>query len=110
MEKAGQKCSVVITGDSPDPITPDSVMLASLGQDPTDHDEIEFREAVRDMWETYRTVLETVRTNAKLEGLYYSTAYKALEFVKKQNRRVVCILGSHGEGRGFVYCWWFLGG
>ncbi|KAF4716808.1 eukaryotic translation initiation factor 3 subunit A [Perkinsus olseni] len=87
MEKASQKCSVV-TGDSPDPITPDSVMMASLGQDPTNHDEIEFREAVRDMWETYRTVLETVRTNAKLEGLYYSTANRALEFVKKQNRRV----------------------
>ncbi|KAF4664660.1 eukaryotic translation initiation factor 3 subunit A [Perkinsus chesapeaki] len=87
MEKASQSCSVV-TGDSSDPITPDSVILASLGQDPTNHAEIEFREAVKDMWETYRTVLETVRTNAKLEGLYYSTAYRALDFVKKQNRRL----------------------
>uniref|UniRef100_A0ACD5YW35 Uncharacterized protein n=1 Tax=Avena sativa TaxID=4498 RepID=A0ACD5YW35_AVESA len=38
------------------------------------------------LWETYRTVLEILRNNSKLEGLYAMTAHKAFQFCKQYKR------------------------
>ncbi|XP_062191980.1 eukaryotic translation initiation factor 3 subunit A-like [Phragmites australis] len=38
------------------------------------------------LWETYRTVLEILRNNSKLEALYAMTAYKAFQFCKQYKR------------------------
>ncbi|KAL5228760.1 hypothetical protein ABZP36_017025 [Zizania latifolia] len=38
------------------------------------------------LWETYRTVLEILRNNSKLEGLYAMTAHKAFLFCKQYKR------------------------
>ncbi|CAM0944423.1 unnamed protein product [Alopecurus aequalis] len=38
------------------------------------------------LWETYRTVLEILRNNSKLEGLYAMAAHKAFQFCKQYKR------------------------
>ncbi|PON65523.1 Proteasome component (PCI) domain containing protein [Trema orientale] len=38
------------------------------------------------LWETYRTVLEVLRNNSKLEALYAMTAYRAFQFCKQYKR------------------------
>ncbi|XP_042381285.1 eukaryotic translation initiation factor 3 subunit A-like [Zingiber officinale] len=38
------------------------------------------------LWETYRTVLEILRNNSKLESLYAMTAHRAFQFCKKYKR------------------------
>ncbi|XP_057502922.1 eukaryotic translation initiation factor 3 subunit A-like [Actinidia eriantha] len=38
------------------------------------------------LWETYRTVLEILRNNSKLEALYAMTAYRAFQFCKQYKR------------------------
>ncbi|KAL3536377.1 hypothetical protein ACH5RR_004838 [Cinchona calisaya] len=38
------------------------------------------------LWETYRTVLEVLRNNSKLEGLYAMTAHRAFQFCKQYKR------------------------
>eukprot|EP00268_Persea_americana_P000327 TRINITY_DN1011_c0_g1_i2.p1 TRINITY_DN1011_c0_g1~~TRINITY_DN1011_c0_g1_i2.p1 ORF type:complete len:963 (+),score=228.16 TRINITY_DN1011_c0_g1_i2:352-3240(+) len=38
------------------------------------------------LWETYRTVLEILRNNSKLEALYAMTAHRAFQFCKQYRR------------------------
>ncbi|GAA0152888.1 translation initiation factor [Lithospermum erythrorhizon] len=38
------------------------------------------------LWETYRTVLEILRNNSKLENLYAMTAHRAFQFCKEYKR------------------------
>ncbi|KAG6518946.1 hypothetical protein ZIOFF_022432 [Zingiber officinale] len=38
------------------------------------------------LWETYRTVLEILRNNSKLESLYAMTAHRAFQFCKQYKR------------------------
>ncbi|KAL9681540.1 hypothetical protein QQ045_013325 [Rhodiola kirilowii] len=38
------------------------------------------------LWETYRTVLEILRNNSKLEALYAMTAHRAFQFCKQYKR------------------------
>ena len=52
------------------------------------------------LWETYRTILDVLRSNVKLEGLYAMTAAKAFQFclVYKRTtefRRLCDILRNH---------------
>ncbi|XVF41821.1 hypothetical protein PTKIN_Ptkin01aG0311300 [Pterospermum kingtungense] len=52
------------------------------------------------LWETYRTVLEILRNNSKLEALYAMTAHRAFQFCKQYKRttefRRLCeILRNH---------------
>lgn len=55
---------------------------------------------LRFLWETYRTVLETLRNSAKLEPLYHETAQQAFNFChryerKNEFRRLSDILRTH---------------
>eukprot|EP00010_Vexillifera_abyssalis_P000577 CAMPEP_0201560620 /NCGR_PEP_ID=MMETSP0173_2-20130828/78364_1 /ASSEMBLY_ACC=CAM_ASM_000268 /TAXON_ID=218659 /ORGANISM="Vexillifera sp., Strain DIVA3 564/2" /LENGTH=1200 /DNA_ID=CAMNT_0047975077 /DNA_START=28 /DNA_END=3628 /DNA_ORIENTATION=+ len=43
---------------------------------------------IKFLWETYRTVLDLLRNNGKLESLYHDTAKHACEFCVKHNRKV----------------------
>ncbi|KAL3326772.1 hypothetical protein AABB24_037459 [Solanum stoloniferum] len=52
------------------------------------------------LWETYRTVLEILRNNSKLEALYAMTAHRAFQFCKQYKRttelRLLCeIIRNH---------------
>ncbi|RLN96376.1 hypothetical protein BBJ28_00025139, partial [Nothophytophthora sp. Chile5] len=82
--------------------TPEDVMLSTTtfegSSDRTD------REVVvpwlRFMWETYRTVLDILKSNSKLEPLYKSTALQAFAFCVEYQRKIefrrVCeILRNH---------------
>lgn len=69
-------------------LDPEAVMLSTMTMDS------EKERADRDimvpwlkfLWETYRAVLEVLRTMQKLERLYHSTAEKALGFCKSLER------------------------
>ncbi|PRP82417.1 hypothetical protein PROFUN_10117 [Planoprotostelium fungivorum] len=76
----------------------ESVMLSSVsGEDSKDRTD---REVVtpwlKFLWETYRTILEIVRNNNKLEGLYQETAQRAFTFCLKYKRntefRRLCVM------------------
>lgn len=52
------------------------------------------------LWECYRTILDVLRNNAKLEQLYHATARAAFDFCKRfqrnmEFRRLCEILRSH---------------
>jgi translation initiation factor 3 subunit A len=68
--------------------TPESILLSAMtGDDQATRTE---REVVtpwlKFIWETYRTVLEILRSNQKLESLYSETAHKAFGFCVKYKR------------------------
>lgn len=55
---------------------------------------------VKYLWECYRTILDVLRNNAKLEQLYHATARAAFDFCKRfqrnmEFRRLCEILRSH---------------
>ena len=69
--------------------TPESILLATVsGEQSRDRTE---RAVVtpwlKFLWEAYRTVLDILRNNARLETLYQSTATQAFDFCQKYQRK-----------------------
>ncbi|KAK7750944.1 eukaryotic translation initiation factor 3 subunit A [Diatrype stigma] len=69
--------------------TPESILLATVsGEQSRDRTE---RAVVtpwlKFLWEAYRTVLDILRNNARLELLYQSTAMQAFDFCQKYQRK-----------------------
>lgn len=69
--------------------TPESILLATVsGEQSRDRTE---RAVVtpwlKFLWEAYRTVLDILRNNARLELLYQSTAMRAFDFCQKYQRK-----------------------
>eukprot|EP00567_Pseudictyota_dubia_P015222 CAMPEP_0197440222 /NCGR_PEP_ID=MMETSP1175-20131217/6780_1 /TAXON_ID=1003142 /ORGANISM="Triceratium dubium, Strain CCMP147" /LENGTH=239 /DNA_ID=CAMNT_0042970291 /DNA_START=89 /DNA_END=804 /DNA_ORIENTATION=- len=66
-----------------------SLLLTTVSSDPlrtrTDHGILLPR--LRFLWESYRAVLDILRSNSKLERLYHGTARGALEFCARYRRR-----------------------
>lgn len=66
--------------------TPEA-LLNSYDSDDTAKDQLERgNEAFKFLWETYRMVLEILKNNSKLEGLYAMTAQKAFNFCLQYRR------------------------
>ncbi|CAN0337072.1 unnamed protein product, partial [Discosporangium mesarthrocarpum] len=80
--------SVNKVGDLEAEATPESIMLSTM----TDEGEKERmdRETVvpwlRFLWETYRAVLDILKTNTKLEHVYHNTCIKAFNFCRTYER------------------------
>eukprot|EP00629_Pelagomonadales_sp_RCC1024_P015524 CAMPEP_0119274998 /NCGR_PEP_ID=MMETSP1329-20130426/13082_1 /TAXON_ID=114041 /ORGANISM="Genus nov. species nov., Strain RCC1024" /LENGTH=345 /DNA_ID=CAMNT_0007275357 /DNA_START=120 /DNA_END=1153 /DNA_ORIENTATION=+ len=69
--------------------TPESVMLSTM-TDEADGDRSEREILVpwlRFLWETYRAVLDILRTNSKLEKVYHATAARAFDFCRRFDRK-----------------------
>ncbi|KAH0935417.1 hypothetical protein HID58_012534 [Brassica napus] len=58
----------------------------TLDKETLDVDDLEVTPWFKFLWETYRTVLEILRNNSKLQALYAITAHKAFQFCKKYKR------------------------
>ena len=71
--------------------TPESLMMATVGgfadsKKRTDRQVV--TPSLKFLWETYRTVLDVLRNNAKLDELYRDTCLKAFGFCLKYKRAV----------------------
>ncbi|KAG2245165.1 hypothetical protein Bca52824_093015 [Brassica carinata] len=58
----------------------------ALDEKALDVDDLEVTPWFKFLWEIYRTVLEILRNNSKLQALYAITAHKAFQFCKKYKR------------------------
>jgi len=82
--------------------TPESVMLSivSTEQNRDRTDRAVVTPWLKFLWETYRTVLEILRNNARLEQMYQTTAHQAFNFCrvytrKTEFRRLCDLLRNH---------------
>eukprot|EP01135_Chromosphaera_perkinsii_P012199 Nk52_evm18s2612 gene=Nk52_evmTU18s2612 len=90
-EKARSQASAVVldVDDLEYSETPESLIMAAVsGEDYKDRtDRVLLTPWLKFLWETYRTVLEILRNNAKLETLYQETSKRAFEFCLKYQRK-----------------------
>jgi translation initiation factor 3 subunit A len=70
--------------------TPESIMLSTMTKegDAERTDREVLVPWIKFLWDTFRTVLDILRTNSKLEHLYHKTSKKAFAFCKTYERRV----------------------
>lgn len=69
--------------------TPESILLSTVsGEQSRDRtDRAIVTPWLKFLWETYRTVLDILKNNARLEVMYQSTAYQAFQFCQKYARK-----------------------
>lgn len=69
--------------------TPETILLATVsGEQSKDRtDRAIVTPWLKFLWETYRTVLEILKNNARLEILYQETAHQAFDFCKTYTRK-----------------------
>ncbi|QSZ34880.1 hypothetical protein DSL72_007741 [Monilinia vaccinii-corymbosi] len=69
--------------------TPESILLSTVsGEQSRDRtDRAIVTPWLKFLWETYRTVLDILRNNARLEIMYQSTAMQAFDFCQKYTRK-----------------------
>ena len=69
--------------------TPESILLSTVsGEQSRDRtDRAIVTPWLKFLWETYRTVLEILKNNARLEVMYQSTALQAFSFCQKYTRK-----------------------
>ena len=98
--KAEEKCTSAkaeadveeIGGDSEDGFaaSPQAILLSTMSTDPaqSQRDSALLMPSLRFLWETYRAVLDILRSNSKLEHVYHWAAQSALNFCRVYKRRV----------------------
>ena len=82
-------------GDLEAEATPESIMLSTMTEE--GEKERTDREMVvpwlRFLWETYRAVLDILKTNTKLEHVYHATCIKAFNFCRLVSAKLfACLL------------------
>ncbi|KAG5458938.1 MAG: eukaryotic translation initiation factor-like protein 3 [Olpidium bornovanus] len=82
--------------------TPEKLMISTVTSDANKDrtDRALVTPWLKFLWETYRTCLDILRNNARLEGLYQTTAHQAFQFClrygrKAEYRRLCDLLRNH---------------
>ena len=70
--------------------SPQAILLSTMSTDPakTQRDSALLLPALKFLWETYRAVLDILRSNSKLEHVYHTAAQAALRFCRVYHRRM----------------------
>jgi len=70
--------------------SPQAILLSTMSTDPTKSqiDSNLLLPSLKFLWETYRAVLDILRSNSKLEHVYHSAAMGALRFCRVYKRRM----------------------
>ncbi|KAI5283879.1 eukaryotic translation initiation factor 3 subunit A, partial [Ascosphaera aggregata] len=89
LESAAQAAGTATVEDLDAIETPETLLLATVsGEQSRDRtDRAIVTPWLKFLWETYRTVLETLKNNARLEVLYQQTALQAFAFCQKYSRK-----------------------
>lgn len=104
MDRAEQKCTeakafvdaetLASTADEDDEdgfgASPQAILLSTMSTDPakSQRDSALLLPSLKFLWETYRAVLDILRSNSKLEHVYHAAAQGALRFCRVYKRRV----------------------
>lgn len=70
--------------------TPEAILLSTMAMDPaqSQRDSALLLPTLKFLWETYRAILDILRSNSKLEHVYHQAAQNALKFCRTYKRRV----------------------
>jgi len=70
--------------------SPQAILLSTMYMDPgkSQRDSAMLMPSLKFLWETYRAVLDILRSNSKLEHVYHAAAQNALRFCKTYRRRM----------------------
>jgi len=70
--------------------SPQAILLSTMSTDPakTQRDSALLMPSLKFLWETYRAVLDILRSNSKLEHVYHTAAQAALRFCRIYHRRM----------------------
>ena len=69
----------------------ESLLLSALSPDPAVVDERAARSALRDLWDTLRTILEVCRNHSALDETYHATAIMTFDFCRYVPIPFACI-------------------
>lgn len=85
----GDADAIVNVGDLEATETPESIILATVsGEQSKDRtDRAIVTPWLKFLWETYRTILDVFKNNARLEVMYQTTAHQAFQFCSKYARK-----------------------
>nr|POE77467.1 eukaryotic translation initiation factor 3 subunit a [Quercus suber] len=88
-ETAETDTSLANVGDLEAMETPESILLSTVsGEQSRDRtDRAIVTPWLKFLWETYRTVLDIFKNNARLEVMYQTTAHQAFDFCKRYTRK-----------------------
>lgn len=88
-QEAAEKINLEAIDDLEASETPESILLSTVSSDVSKDrtDRAVVTPWLKFMWETYRTVLDILRNNGRLELSYQKTASQALEFCQKYARK-----------------------
>lgn len=69
--------------------SPQAILLSTMSADPakTQRDSTLLLPSLKFLWETYRTILDILKSNSKLEHVYHAAAVGALKFCRVYKRR-----------------------
>lgn len=83
------EASLANVGDLEATETPESILLATVSGEQTKDrtDRAIVTPWLKFLWETYRTVLDIFKNNARLEVMYQTTAHQAFQFCLKYTRK-----------------------
>ncbi|OCH86931.1 hypothetical protein OBBRIDRAFT_890151 [Obba rivulosa] len=89
-EKADQAVALTDVDDLEASETPESILLGAVSGDQNKDrtDRALVTPWLKFLWESYRTALETLKNNARLEGIYQQIAQQAFKFCLRHQRKV----------------------